>query len=131
MAFQICKLEETEKREYTLTMFPRCGEKLKPDGGIIDFENNIRLFYYGNGPYRESCGEYQFIFDYKDTAMNINIGKKIAENDVYYSLIEVQNNGQVNVDEIKPFLREAIRIFGIHKFASNIEDNSDMIHINF
>ena len=79
MAFRICTLDESEKREYTLTMFPRYGEKLRPDGGIIDSENDIRLFYYGNGPFREPCSEFQFIFDYKGVAMNINIFEKIKE----------------------------------------------------
>ncbi|MBP0967600.1 MAG: hypothetical protein J5722_08195, partial [Oscillospiraceae bacterium] len=130
-AFQICKLDESEKREYTLTMFPHFGEKLRPDGGIIDFENDIRLFYCGNGPYRESSNAYQFVFDYKGIAMNISISEKIVENDIYYSLLEVQGNGQLCIDEMKPFLREAIRIYGNQKYASHDSENSDRIHISF
>ena len=130
MAFQICKLDELEKREYTITMFPRFGEKLKPNGGIIDFENDIRLFYYGNGPYSEPCNEYQFIFDYKGVAMNINISEKVIKNDIYYSLLKVEGNGQLCIDEIKPFLRDAISIYGTNKYAFS-EENSDMIHFNF
>ena len=129
MAFQICKLDELDKREYTITMFPRFGEKLKPNGGIIDFENDIRLFYYGNGPYSEPCNEYQFIFDYKGVAMNINISEKVVKNDIYYSLLKVEGNGQLCIDEIKPFLRDAISIYGTNKYAFS-EENSDMIHFN-
>ena len=131
MAFQFCELDESEQREYTLTMFPHYGDKRKPGGGIIDFENDIRLCYYGNGPYTEPCDEYQFIFDYKGTAMNINIHQKIEGNDIYYSLIAVEGNGQLCIDEIKPSLREAIRLFGIRRYASGVKNNPDMIHVNF
>ena len=130
MAFRICTLDESEKREYTLTMFPRYGEKLRPNGGIIDSENDIRLFYYGNGPFREPCSEFQFIFDYKGVAMNINIFEKIKDNDIYYSIIEVKGNGQLSIDEIKPSLRDAIRIYGTGKYARH-KNVSDMIHISF
>lgn len=49
--------------------------KKTPEGGIIDRENEIRLFCYGNGPFREAYNEYQFIFDYKGVVRNINIGR--------------------------------------------------------
>lgn len=131
MAFKFSELKEDEYRTYTLTMWPRAGETITPHGGIIDNENNIRLIYYGNGPYREASKEYQFIFDYKGKAMNINIGEDIKGNDIYYSLLEIKGNESIDVNIIKPFLREAICLFGHNRYFRNKEGNMDKIHTEF
>ena len=127
MAFHFDKLSENEYRTYTLTMWPRSGEQFTPKGGIIDWDNNIRLFYYGNGPYRSASNEYQFIFDFKGTVMNVNIGKKVEENDLYYSLLQIDGADSINIEDIKPFLREALRLFWERYYNSSKE----RIHIMF
>ena len=125
MAFQIYKLNEVERREYILTLWPRLG------GGIIDCENDIRLFYYGNGSYREASNEYQFIFDYKGIAMNVNVRLVYDGDDAHYSLIELKGNVNFNSDEIMPSLREAIKAYGNRRFLRYGEDLSDKIYIDF
>lgn len=50
--------------------------------------------------------------------MNININERIEDNDIYYSLIEIDGEGKINIEDIKPFLSEAIRFFGNNKFLS-------------
>ena len=131
MAFKIYKLNEEERREYILTLWPRFGERFKPNGGIIDFENDIRLFYYGNGSYMEASDEYQFVFDYKGIAINVNIRLNYDGDDAHYSLIELKGNVNYNIDEIMPPLREAIRAYGNRKHLRYGEDLSDKIYIDF
>lgn len=131
MAFSIYNLKENEQRTYTLTMWPRAGEKLTPKGGIIDRVNDVRLFYYGNGSYRSASNQFQFIFDYKGYVMNINIGEKIKDNDVYFSLIAIEGSDSINIDDIIPYLRESMVIFGNQRYAPYGEDISDNIHVNF
>ena len=131
MAFKAYTLKEIERRTYTLTMWPRTGEIITPKGGIIDYDNDIRLFYYGNGPYREASKEYQFIYDYKGTVMNINIAEEIKDNDIYYSLIEIEGTGSLDVNDIKSSLSEAICLFGYRRYFINEEFMKDKIHTDF
>ena len=130
MAFQYYEFKEDEKREYTLTIWPFRGKKYFPEGGIVDIENDIRLIPYGNGPAMEPCDEFQFIFDYKGTAMNIEIEEKIMDNGANYNLLNVQGNTYLDVEILKPILREAIMIFAL-RAALPGEDYSNIIHINF
>ena len=127
MAFNNYIFKEEELRTYTLTMTPRIGEIFTPKCGIVDCENDVRLYCYGNGPYREPCDEYQFIFDYKGVAMNINIGEKIEHNDVYYKLIEIDKKEEVLItEEMKEALRDAIRFYGTINYGEK-----GIIHTEF
>ena len=129
MAFNTSALEEKERRTYSITMWPRKGEIITPKAGIIDSENDIRLFCYGNGQYREASDEYQFIFDYKGIVMNVNVGEKIKELDVYYSLIEIDGEKELITEEMKKSLSDAIRFYCIFKW--NIKDNRVVVHTEF
>jgi len=63
--------------------------------------------------------------------MNVNIGEKIEDNDVYYSLIEIKGDNGINIEDIKASLREAIRFYGVNKYSSHRKDNADVIHTEF
>ena len=132
MAFQYYEFKEDEIREYTLTMWPRDGEKIIPEDGRVDIDNDVRLFLYGNGPEMDPCDEYQFIFDYKGTAMNINIEEKVIENDVYYTLLNIKVIDSLNRDKILPALREAIIFWADKKWNIFGEyDPDSFIHLDF
>ena len=131
MAFQYYEFKEDEKREYTPTIWSYVGKKIIPEGGIVDIENDFRLIPYGNGPAMEPCDEFQFIFDYKGTAMNINIEEKVIENDVYYTLLNIKVIDSLNRDKILPALREAIIFWAKEQWNMFGEDNTDFIHIEF
>ena len=123
MAFKRYRFkEDDELRTYTLTMSPRNGEIITPKGGIVDCENDVRLYCYGNGPYREPCDEYQFIFDYKGIALNVNIAEKIKGDDIYYKLLEIDKKEEVLItEEMKEALRDAIRFYGTVKYGEDVD----------
>lgn len=127
MAFKRYMFKKEELRTYTLTMWPRKGEKITPKGGIVDLENDIRLFYYGNGPYREASKEYQFIFDYKGIALNVNVGEIIEDYDIYYKLIEIDKE-ELITKEMKEALSDAIRFYGNIQYD---DYNDVVIHTEF
>jgi hypothetical protein len=129
MAFNTSALEEKERRTYSITMWSRKGEIITPKAGIIDSENDIRLFCYGNGQYREASDEYQFIFDYKGIVMNVNVGEKIKDFDVCYSLIEIDGEKELITEEMKRSLSDAIRFYCAFKW--NIKDNRVVVHTEF
>lgn len=129
MAFNIYNLDEIERRTYSITMWPRKGEIITPKAGVIDSENDIRLFCYGNGSYREASDEYQFIFDYKGVVMNVNVSEKIKDFDIYYSLIEIDGEKELITEEIKKSLSDAIRFYGVFKW--NINDDRVVVHTEF
>ena len=123
MAFKRYRFkEDDELRTYTLTMSPRNGEIITPKGGIVDCENDIRLYCYGNGPYREPSNEYQFIFDYKGVAMNVNVGKRVEDYGVYYKLIEIDKKEEVEITgEMKEALGDAIRVYGTIQYGEDVD----------
>ena len=131
MAFKNCALEDDELREYTLTLWPRSGEKYTPSGGTIDRENDIRLFNYGNGSYREESDCYQFIFDFKGIVLNIDIRIEIKGDNEYYYLNKIEGDCPVNKKKIKQALREALKVYGNRIALLLGEDESDKIIMKF
>lgn len=55
MAFENCKLEDEEQREYII---PSTNEKVEFGGGTIDRKNDIRLHMYANGRINKSSFVY-------------------------------------------------------------------------
>lgn len=135
MNFKQYKLADEEKREYILG-WPRTGEKWKPEDGIIDVENDVRLFSYGNGAVREPSDEYQFIFDYKGKVFNIIIEEKTENDFISYSLNVDSNYSESSSEFYKDeniieALREAVKIFGNRTFYIGGRDKSEKIKIEF
>ena len=115
MGFVNRKLEENEIREYVLD-YPRKGKKAKFVGGTIDTENDVRLFYYANGPIgkMEPCDIYSFVFDYKGKVFFINLKEKLLiKNDVHWYL--ACDVSHFNSEQLQS-LREAMKVYAYEGF---------------
>lgn len=106
MAFENCKLEEEEQREYII---PYTNEKVEFGGGTIDRKNNIRLYMYANGPIMEPSDEFSFVFDYKGVVMYPTLRRELKGDDVSWYLIVPDG---VDSDEtILDAFREAMKVY--------------------
>lgn len=129
MAFENCKLEEEEQREYII---PYTNEKVEFGGGTIDRKNNIRLYMYANGPIMEPSDEFSFIFDYKGTVMYPTLRRELIGDDVSWYLIVPDG---VDSDEtILDAFREAMRVYkhvGYKSFLTTCWNEKGIVNIKF
>lgn len=126
MAFVPVELKEEDRREYRIFGFKFC-----PEGGIIDLENDVRLFFYKKTIVMEPDDRYDFVFDYQGKVYNITIREDIADNEIRYSLIGSDRNLKDDNSAEMKSLREAVRVYGNRAFYIGRKDKSDRIKIDF
>lgn len=135
MAFKNCELNENDRREYN-PGYPYMDEVFKPQGGTIDFENNIRLFNYGNGPVDEPSDLYQFILDYKGFPLEVEFKQILCENDVYWRGCSIKQVKDFPYDykDVIQTLRDALKVYAYvgYSFSTLMQMNEKaIVHIEF
>lgn len=112
MAFENCKLEDEEQREYII---PYTNEKVEFSGGTIDRKNNIRLHMYANGPIMEPSDEFSFIFDYKGRIMYPVLRRELKGDDVSWYLLNP--SGVDDNENIMNAFREAMNVYAYEGYS--------------
>ena len=118
MAFVNRKLEENEIREYVLK-WPDEGQTYRCPGATIDDQNDVRLFFYGNGPAnkREPSDYYQFVFDYKGEVYFIELRRELLnKNDVHWYFGSHLGKNKLNSEQLQS-LREAMKVYAYEGFS--------------
>ena len=118
MAFVNRKLEENEIREYVLK-WPDEGQTYRCPGATIDDQNDVRLFFYGNGPAnkREPSDYYQFVFDYKGEVYFIELRRELLnKNDVHWYFGSHLGKNKLNSEQLQS-LREAMKVYALEGFV--------------
>jgi hypothetical protein len=128
MNFKNCILEDNEKREYRL-----------PDGtrevfttGTVDYDNDIRLHCYENGPIMELSDVFSFVIDYKGNVYYKKFMRDLTDGGVTWSAI----SSLKELDEqVVQALREALMKYAIYGFSYDddfmIRNEKSKVHIAF
>ena len=129
MAFKNVKLNLDEIKEYEISG----DQKIRPIGGTIDREKNIKLFNYGHT--FENYREQKFILVWDECIINVLLSNKFVSKTVCeWNLcnISIPQNCTIRKEDVMGELRNAMKVYGVfgYKFWNGNFDNSE-IKINF